>query len=166
MFSEKSKTGLLILLFSFLLLIVGSAYLVYLQVVFPKLVPHHGGGERFTLSEANNFTFQIPWSAYSRLHLALQANGTVELYIDGEYVCDCSHYEFVIERGGEALILLRSETSVNGMFTAWQEIPSEKQLLVFLMLLAGLIGLAISIRIHRKKGANHRVDKEPTNING
>ena len=153
--SEKTNTGLLILLFSFLLIIMGSAYLVYLQVVFPKLVPHYGGGERFTLSEANDFTFQIPWSAHSRLHLALQANDTLELYVDGSYVCDCSHYEFVIEPRGEALILLRSDASVNGMFTAWQEIPSEKQLLASLMLLAGLIGLAISIRIHRKKGANH-----------
>jgi hypothetical protein len=75
--------------------------------------------------------------------------------MNGSHVCDCSHYEFVIEGGGEVLILLRSDSPVNGMFTARQEIPSEKQLLAFLMLLAGLIGLAISIRIHRKKGANH-----------
>jgi len=154
MFSEKSKTGLLILLLSFsLLIIVGSAYFVYLQVIFPKLVPFHGGGEGFTLSEANDFTFQIPWSAYSRLHLTLQANNTVDLYIDGSYVCDCSHYEFVIERGDEALILLKSNSPVNGRFTARQEIPLEQQLLAFTMLSAGLIGVAISIRI-RKKGAN------------
>jgi hypothetical protein len=152
-FSEKSKTGLLILLFSFLLLIVGSSYLWYLQFVFPKLVPHYGGGERFTLSEANNFTFQIPWSAYSRLHLALQANITVELYIDGSLVCNCSRYEFVIECGGEALILLKSDSPVNGMFTARQEIPLEKQLSAIVILSAGLIGTTMSIRIHRKKGS-------------
>lgn len=152
--SEKPKTGLLILLLSFLLLIVGSAYILYLQVVSPKLVPHHGSGERFTLSEANNFTFQIPWSAYSRLHLALQANETVELYIDGGYVCDCSRYEFVIEGGGEALILLKSSSSVNGVFTAWQEIPSERQLLASIILLAGLMGAAISIRMRWKLGAD------------
>lgn len=154
MLSEKSKTGLLILLLSFSLLVVGSAYFVYLQVVFPKLVPHHGGGERFTLSKANNYTYQIPWSAYSRLHLDLQANETVELYIDGGYICDCSRYEFMIEGGGEALILLRSDSSVNGMFTARQEIPSEKRLSAFIILSAGLMGIAISIRIHRRNGAN------------
>lgn len=121
--------------------------------MFPRLVPFHGGGEGFTLSEANDFTFQIPWSAYSRLHLTLQANDTVELYIDGSYVCDCSHYEFVIERGDEALILLKSNSPVKGMFTARQEIPLEQQLLAFTMLSAGLVGVAISIRI-RKKGAN------------
>lgn len=145
MVSEKSKTGLLILLFSLLLLIVGSAYFLFLQVVFPKLVPHHGGGERFTLSEANNFTFQIPWSAYSRLHLALQANDTVEFYIDGSYVCDCSRYEYVIEGGDEALITLGSDSPVDGMFTARQEIPLEKQLLALAILLAGLVGVPISL---------------------
>ena len=153
MFSETSKTSLLILLFSFLLLIVGSAYVLYLQVIFPKLVPGYGGGERFALDEANNFTFQIPWSAYSRLHLALQANDTVELYMDGSYVCDCSRYEFVIEGGGEALIMLRSDSPVDGMFTAWQETPMEKRLSAIVILSAGLIGVAISFRIHRKKGS-------------
>ncbi len=113
--------------------------------MFPKLVPSYGGGERFYLSEANNFTFQIPWSAFSRLHLALQANDTVELYRDGNYVCDCSHYELVIESGDEALILLKSNSPVNGMFTARQEIPLEKQLLAFILLFTGIIGLVLSI---------------------
>jgi len=113
--------------------------------MFPRLVPFHGGGERFWLGEANNFTFQIPWSAYSRLHLALQANDTVELYRDGNYVCVCSQYELVIESGDEVLILLKSNSPVNGMFTAKQEIPLEKQLLAFIMLLAGIIGLVLTI---------------------
>jgi len=113
--------------------------------MFPKLVPFHGDGEGFWLGEANNFTFQIPWSAFSRLHLTLQANETVGLYRDGNYVCDCSYYEFVIESGDEASILLKSNSPVNGMFTARQEIPLEKHLLAFIMLLAGIIGLALSI---------------------
>ena len=133
------------LIVAILLLLAGSAYLLFLHGMFPKLVPFHGGGERFWLGEANNFTFQIPWSAFSRLHLTLQANDTVELYRDGNYVCDCSHYEFVIESGDEAFILLKSKSPVNGMFTARQEIPLEKQLLAFIMLLAGLFGLALSI---------------------
>ena len=154
MFSEKSKTDLLILLLSFSLLIVGFAYFFYLQVIFPRLVPGYGGGERFALNEVNNFTFHIPWSAYSRLHLALQANDTVELYMDGSYVCDCSRYEFVIEGGDDALIMLRSDSPVNGMFTAWQETPLEKRLSAIVILSVGLIGVAISFRIHRKKAAN------------
>jgi len=143
-FSERSKTVLLIIL-TFSLLLAGSAYITYLHLIFPKLVPGYGGGEGFTLGEANNFTFQMPWWAYSRLHLDLQANDTLELYVDGDYVCICSHYEFVIERGYEALILLRSDSPVKGRFTARQEIPLEKQLLAFTILLAGLMGVAISI---------------------
>jgi len=121
--------------------------------MFPRLVPGYGGGEGFTLSEANDFTVQIPWSAHSRLHLTLQANDTLELYVDGDYVCNCSHYELVIERGDEALILLRSDSPVKGRFTARQEIPLEKQLLAFSILLAGLMGVAISIITYRKKGS-------------
>jgi len=152
LFSEKSKTVLLILL-SLSLLLAGSAYLLFLHGMFPRLVPFHGGGEGFTLSEANDFTVQIPWSAHSRLHLDLQANDTLELYVDGDYVCVCSHYELVIERGDEALFLLRSDSPVKGRFTARQEIPLEKQLLAFSILLAGLMGVAISIITYRKKGS-------------
>ena len=64
--------------------------------------------------------------------------------MDGGYVCDCSHYELLIERGDEALILLRSDSPVKGRFTARQEIPFEKQLLAFLMILAGLVGLVLA----------------------
>lgn len=152
MFSERSKTVLLIIL-SLSLLLAGSAYIAYLHLIFPKLVPGYGGGEGFTLGEANDFTLQMPWWAHSRLHLDLQANDTVKLYMDGGYVCDCSHYELVIERGDEALILLRSDSPVEGRFTARQEIPLERHLLAFTILLAGLVGVALSIRRH-KKGAN------------
>jgi len=154
MFSEKSKTVLLVLL-SFSLLLAGSAYFKFLHGMFPRLVPFHGGGEGFTLSDANDFTVQIPWEAYSRLHLSLQANDTIELYIDGDYVCDCSHYELVIERRDHALILLKSDSPVEGRFSARQEIPLERQLLAFILISAGLIGVAMSIRIHGKKGAKH-----------
>jgi hypothetical protein len=139
----ESKFNIPNLIVALLLLFAGLAYFLFLHGMFPRLVPFHGGGERFWLGEANNFTFQIPWSAYSRLHLALQANDTVELYRDENYVCDCSHYELVIESGDEASILLKSNSPVNGMFTARQEIPLEKQLLAFTMLLAGIVGLVL-----------------------
>jgi hypothetical protein len=151
-FSGRSKAVLLVIL-SLSLLLTGSAYTAYLHLIFPKLVPGYGGGEGFTLGEADNFTFQMPWWAHSRLHLGLQANDTVELYVDGEFVCVCSHYELVIERGDEALVLMRSGSPVKGRFTARQEIPLERQLLAFAIFLAGLVGVVISIRI-RKKGAS------------
>lgn len=153
---KGSKTGLLVFILSFLLLFAGLTYFLYLQVIFPQLVPHHGSGERFTLSKTQNgtYTSQIPWSAYTRLHLALQANDTVELYLNGTYVCDCAHYDLVIEQGGHALILLRSELPVSGMFKAWQETPLERQLLASAFLLIGVLGVAMSAIIYVLKRGN------------
>ena len=141
MFSEKSKTVLLFLI-SLSLILAGSAYLVFLHGMFPRLVPLHGGGEGFTLGEYNNYSAQLSWEAYSRLHLSLQANGTVELYRDGEYVCDCVEYELVLERGEDIMLMMKANSPVKGRFTARQEIPLEKQLSAFVMILAGLVGLA------------------------
>ena len=144
MFSKKSKTVLLVLL-SLSLLLAGSAYLVFLYGMFPRLVPIHGGGEGFTLGEYNNYSDQLPWSAYSRLHLSLLANDTVELYRDGDYVCECVQYELVLERGEAIMLMMKSNYPVRGRFTARQEIPLEKQILAFSMLLTGLFGLSLLI---------------------
>jgi len=145
MFPTKSKTGLTVFVFSLLTLFAGLGYLLYLNVVFPGLVPSYGGGERFTLSEAENYSFQIPWLAYSRLHLALQTNDTVKLYIDSEYICDCISYDFIVEPDEQVLILLKSDTPVSGMFTAWQEIPFENQILALTLVIIGLLGIGIKI---------------------
>jgi hypothetical protein len=144
------KIVALLAIFS-LLSLAGLAYFLYLQVLFPKLVPSYGSGERFTLEPANNYTYQIPWQANSRLHLALQASATVKLYLDGEYVCDCTSYEFIIEPGDDVLVQMTSDSAVSGMFTAWQEIPLEQQVLALTLLLVGAAGIIVSILFMRKK---------------
>ncbi len=150
MFPKKSKTGLMIFAFSLLLIFAGLSYFLYLQVLFPKLVPHYGSGERFTLIEAKNYTYQIPWHAVSRLHLSLETDDTVELYVNGDYVCDCSHYDFVIEEGEQVLVLLKSDAPVSGMFTAWQEVPSERLVLALILVGLGLIGVAFTFVIEKR----------------
>jgi hypothetical protein len=140
-----SPARLLSLLIFVFLFFVGATYLLYLQLLYPSLIPGYGGGERFSLIKANNYTFQIPWFAYSRLHLTLQANDTVKLYVDDQYVCDCSQYYFIIEPGEEALVVLKSSSPVSGMFTAWQEIPLERQILALSVLLVGLIGTIVTL---------------------
>jgi CHASE2 domain-containing sensor protein len=145
MFSTKSKKGLMILVFSLLILFAGLTYFLYLHTIFPGLVPSYGGGERFTLSEAENYTFQIPWSAHTKLHLTLQANDIVELYVDNEYVCDCTHYNFVVEPDEQILILLKSDAPVSGMFMAWQEVPFENQILALTLVIIGLLGIGVII---------------------
>ncbi len=142
---------ILLLVLSLLLSFSGLAYLLYLQIVFPRLVPFHGGGERVTLNSANNYTTQIPWDAYSRLHLTLQTNDTVKLYSNGDYLCDCTSYEFILEPDEYVLILLKSSSPVSGRFTAWQEIPLEKQLLGLSVFLVGLAGIGILGILLKKK---------------
>jgi len=147
--STKSKTGLIVFVFSLLTLFAGLGYLLYLNVIFPGLMPSYGGGERFTLSEAENYTFQIPWLAYSRLHLALQTNDTIKLYVDSEYMCDCTSYDFVVEPGEQVLVLLKSDAPVSAMFTAWQEIPFERQVLALTLVIVGCSGSLIYYKFYR-----------------
>ncbi len=146
MFSRTSKTRMMIIVLSFILFFSGLAYFFYLQIIFPKLVPHHGGGERFNLGKTNDFTFQIPWTAYTRLHLSLQANDTILLYINNEHVCECTHYDLTIEPGEYIFVTLRSESPVTGVFTARQEIPVEKQFLAIIFIMIGFIGVVMSLR--------------------
>ncbi len=141
-----SKTQTLILVLSLLLFFSGLTFFLYLQFMFPKLVPYHGGGERFNIIETDDFTFQIPWTAYTRLHLSLQANDTITLYTNDEYVCACTHYDLTIEPGEYVLVTLRSESSVTGIFTARQEIPVERKLLTIILFMFGLIGVILSLR--------------------
>jgi hypothetical protein len=150
-----STARLLTLLVFISLSFVGATYLSYLHLLYPSLIPGYGGGERFSLVKANNYTFQIPWFAHSRLHLTFQANDTVRLYVDDEYVCDCSQHAFVIEPGEETLITLKSSSPVSGMFTAWQEIPREREMLASSMLLIGFVGTVITL-------AKRKEDDSPT----
>ena len=140
-----SKNGLLIPLVSVLLIVAGLAYVVYLHALFPTLVPSYGGGERFTLGGHNDYTLQMPWHAHTRLHVALQANDTVEFLIDGDHVCNCTRHEFSVEAGEQALVLLRSDSPVSGAFTAWQETPIENWVLALLLILTGIAGAVMSM---------------------
>ena len=146
MFSGEIKSGSLVFFLSCLLVLTGAAYYQYLVSVFPKLVPSYGGGERFVLDKANNYTSQMPWSANTRLHITLEANDTIELYADGEYLCDCTSYEFQLEGRENILLMIKSSSPVNGKFTAWQETPPGKKLASYGLITAGLIGILWSIR--------------------
>ena len=127
------------------------AYLFYLQVLFPTLVPSYGSGEKFTLEPANNYTYQIPWHAITRLHLTFQANDTVKLYANNQYICDCTSYQFTLEPDDTVLIKMEAASPVSGMFTAWQETPLEKQLLALTLLSIGIAGVAISVISLKKR---------------
>ncbi|MFC1487026.1 hypothetical protein ACFLRN_04985 [Thermoproteota archaeon] len=130
---------------------VGFTYLLFLQLVFPKLVPSYGGGETISLNSYNNYTFQIPLKTNSRLHLSFQTDKTVKLFLDGNFLGDYSSYNFIIEPGDNAFIKLEANSNVSGMFKARQEIPVEKQQLAVILIFVGLIGATSSIIAIRMK---------------
>lgn len=147
---DVKKFLLLLLVISLLLSFAGLAYSMFLQVVFPSLVPFYGGGEQFTLNQANNYTSEMPWLANSRLHVSFQANATVQLYSDYNYLTDCTSYEFIIDPSDYVLIGLKADSPVSGMFTAWQEPPVESQIMAMTLTLAGLAGIAASLILNKR----------------
>ena len=73
----------------------------------------------------------------------------MKLYVDSEYMCDCTSYDFVVEQGEQVLILLKSDAPVSGMFTAWQEIPFERQVLALTLVIVGCSGSLIYYKFYR-----------------
>jgi hypothetical protein len=132
-----------------LLSLSGLAYLLFLQFAFPTLVPNHGSEEKFSFGPG--YTYQIPWHADGKLHLAFQASAEVKLYLDGDYVGECAGYEFTVKPGNDVLVQMTSDSAVTGMFTACQEPPLERQVLALVVLAAGLAGIAMSIWLMKKK---------------
>ena len=130
--------------------LTGITYLLFLQFIFPGLVPSYGAGEPFTLNTYNNYTYQIPWYANTRTHLSLKTDNTVELYSNCEYLGNVTSYKFIIEPQNTILVLMKSNSPVSGRFTAWQEIPPEKQTLGFIIVLIGVAGIGSIICINKK----------------
>ena len=135
---------------------------MFVQFVFPTLVPSYGGGETISLNAQNNYTFQLPWKANTRLHLSFQTDKTVKLYLNGNFLGDYSSYNFIIEPGDNAFIKLEANSDVSGMFKARQEIPVEKQQLAIIIVLVGLIGTITSIIAIKMNlfGSNHKERSE------
>jgi hypothetical protein len=151
---------LLLLVISLLLSFAGLAYILFLKVVFPSLVPFYGGAEQFTLNQANDYTWEIPWLANSRLHVSFQANATVQLCSDGNYLTDCTSYEFILGPSDYVLIGLKADSPVSGMFTAWQEPPVESQIMAMTLTLAGLAGIAASPLLNKRNQRRHSYRKQ------
>jgi hypothetical protein len=65
--------------------------------------------------------------------------------IDNEYISDSISYYFVVEPVEQVLILLKPDAPVSCRFTAWHEIPFEKQIPALTLVLIGLLGMGIKI---------------------
>ncbi|WNZ29031.1 MAG: hypothetical protein IAX21_10405 [Candidatus Bathyarchaeota archaeon] len=137
------------LIISALILLAGLGYLLYLYLIFPGLVPFHGSGERFTLVESENFTAEMPWYANTRLHLNMQTNDTVKLYVDGVHICDYISYDLVIEPDEQILVSLTSERPGSGYFIDWQEIAFENQLIALIIVAVGFLSIGVTVANNR-----------------
>ena len=149
------KLFVIILFGSLILSSVGLTYFLFLNIVFPTLVPFHGGGETIYIDSYNNYTYQISWRANFRLNLSFQTDKTVKLYLDGYFLGDFTNYQFVLEPGDSVFIKLEANSDVSGMFKARQEIPVEKQQVAVIIILVGLIGATTSIIAIRARKNTH-----------
>ena len=145
----KVKPALLLTLF-LMLTIAGASYLLFLQLIFPTLIPSYGKTEKFTLNPENNYTYQIPYQAYTRLHLNLQTDNTIKLYTNNEYQGNYTTYNFTIEPNNTLLIRLEATSTVTGKFTGWQEIPAEKQIIAVMIISIGLAGIGLLTYLIKK----------------
>ncbi len=143
---RPNKITLIALSFSTLLIFSGLVSLGFAYVFYPTLVPSYGRTERFNLAEYNNFNTQFPYYANSRLHITIEANSSVNIFIDGNNVHNGSYYELTVEPKESILIKLNSSSSssVSGRFIAWQEPPLWMQMGTFLLLLTGLMSTVLS----------------------
>jgi hypothetical protein len=66
-------------------------------------------------------------------------------------LCDCTNYKFILESDDYILVTIKSNSSVSGRFTAWQEPPVERQILATNLALVGLAGIATLLIFVKKK---------------
>jgi hypothetical protein len=123
---------------SICLIFIGSISIGYSYLMYPTLIPIYGGGEQFNLDNYNNYTQQFPFFVNSRLHIIMNANDTVQIFIDNENILNGTYYETEIGPDIDIMMTLKSNSPVNGRFTLRQETP------LFLEILSiGLISISV-----------------------
>jgi len=125
--------------FSSLLLLSGIISIGFTYVLYPALVPGYGAGEPFHLTSYNNYTTQFPWYSKTRIHLTIEANDSMQIFVDGISVFNGSFYKISIEPQNQTLIKLQSVTSVSGKFLAWQEPSWLMQIISSCIFLLGFV---------------------------
>ena len=127
------------LIFALLILSSGILALGFTYLFYPTLVPTYGAGESFQLTSYNSYTTQFPWYSKTRIHLTIEANDSMRIFIDGISVFNGSFYKTSIEPKNQALITLQSVTPVSGRFLAWQEPSWSLKIISNCIFLLGLV---------------------------
>ncbi|MHA2108992.1 MAG: hypothetical protein ACW99R_14915 [Candidatus Hodarchaeales archaeon] len=142
---RPNRITLIALSCSTLLLFAGLVSLGFTYMFYPTLVSSYGRTERFNLTEYNNYKIEFPYYANSRLHITIEANNTLSIFLNETFVHHGSFYRLTVEPKEYILITLNSSFSVSGKFLAWQEPPGWMQVGTFLLLFTGLITTVLSL---------------------
>jgi hypothetical protein len=137
--NNQNKTALVTFSLSVILSLIGIIFLGFTYIIYPKLVPFYGGGEPFILASYNDYSDIFPWYSNSKLHLTIEANNTIQVYVDGKNPDNGTYYVITIEPRVETLIRLKSSLPVEGRFNAWQEPPVILQISAIVLFFTGLI---------------------------
>ena len=132
-----------------LLIVLASCYLGFLLFVYPELVPYHGGGERFYVSEDGVFT--LGWRPQSRCRVVVSAESPVDVYLDGVFVGHGVEVEVPMGAGYHE-ITVSSAVPVSGMMTARQEPPVEKVCIASTAIAVGAAIVLASLLLSKIKG--------------
>ncbi len=132
-------------LFSLLFIFSGVIGISFTVLIYPSLILGYGAGERFYLESYNNYTTQFPFSTNTRLHITITSNNSIQIYRDGIYVYNGTHYDIIIEPHSYALITVKSDSSVNGKLAMFQEPSWELQVGSILLILVGFVMASFSI---------------------
>ncbi|QEE16768.2 hypothetical protein DSAG12_02598 [Promethearchaeum syntrophicum] len=130
---------------SLCLILISSISIGYSYILYPTLIPIYGGGETFYLDSYNNYTSQFPFFTNAKLHIIMNANDTVQIFIDNENVLNGTYYDVEIEPNSEILMLLKSYFPVTGRFTLRQETPIFMEILSISLLLTSVITIFMNL---------------------
>ena len=149
------------IIFALLIFFSGIMALGFTYVLYPTLVPGYGAGEPFQLNSYNSYTTQFPWYSKTRIHLTIEANDSMQIFVDGISVFNGSFYKISIEPQNQTLIKLQSVTPVSGKFLAWQEPSWSLQVISCCIFLLGLVAtVSVSaIYIWDIRSKRHKVKK-------
>jgi hypothetical protein len=139
------------LIFSIIIIISGILYGLYSFIIYPTLIPHYGGGERFYLSKENNYTATYDWYSQGGLTLIIESNDTSEIFLNNTLVCNCSYYNVFVKENTHLRVKIQSNHSLEGFIRARRKVPVSNIILSYSIPLLGTLIFFIIIYLRQKR---------------
>ncbi len=139
------------LIFSIIITLGGILYGFYSFIIYPTLIPHYGGGERFYLSRENNYTTTYDLYSQDGLNLIIQCNDTSEILLNNTSVCNCSYYTVFVRENTQLRVEIKSNHSLEGFIKARRRVPMSNVILSYSIPISGALIFFIIIYINHKR---------------